>query len=82
MTEERYIGKVVWFTRCFGFISRDGQDDIFVHWSDIDQESGYKTLRKGQTVAFSIGFNKRQQPKAVNVAVINAEKLDSGVLGN
>ncbi len=75
MSEERYIGKVVWFSNKlnYGFISRTDEDDLFVHWSDIEQE-GFKTLRKGQEVTFAVGLNKRGEPKAINVSVINAEK--------
>ena len=34
----------------YGFISREGADDVFVHYSNI-QGSGYKSLDEGQTVA-------------------------------
>ena len=69
---EKYIGVVLWFENRlgFGFISRDGEKDIFVHWSDISSE-GFKTLKKGQQVAYSIGTNKRDQPKAIDVVVLN-----------
>ena len=71
MQSEKYIGTVVWFDAKlgFGFIERPDEKDLFVHWSDIASE-GFKTLKKGQQVAFSIGINKRNQPKAVEVVVI------------
>lgn len=71
MQEEKYVGMVVWFDakRGYGFISRPEEQDIFVHWSDIVIE-GFKTLKKGQEVAFSIGLNNRKQPKATEVAII------------
>jgi CspA family cold shock protein len=53
---ERYIGTVKWFSapKGYGFIGRDdGEDDVFVHFSAIQME-GYKRLKEGQEVEFSI----------------------------
>ena len=53
---ERYTGIVKWFNAAkgYGFIGRDdGQDDIFVHFSSIQME-GYRRLKEGQRVEFSI----------------------------
>lgn len=71
MKEEKYIGTVVWFnaTLGYGFISRPNEKDLFVHWSDINCE-GFKTLKKGQEVAFSIGLNNRKQLKATDVTIV------------
>ncbi len=71
MPDEKHIGTVVWFDnrKGYGFISRDDDKDLFVHWSDVVSE-GFKTLKKGQQVAFSVGLNKRNQPKAIEVAII------------
>ncbi|MDB0005790.1 cold-shock protein [Ilumatobacteraceae bacterium] len=52
----------------FGFISRDGQEDLFVHFSNI-AGSGRKTLLDGQTVEFEVGEG-RKGPEAVNVKVV------------
>ena len=52
----------------YGFISREGEDDVFVHFSNI-QGSGYKTLDEGQTVEFDIGPG-RKGDEAQNVRVI------------
>jgi CspA family cold shock protein len=60
-------GKVKWFNgeKGFGFIERDGGDDVFVHFSAIQGE-GYKTLDEGQEVTFEIE-NGQRGPQAVNV---------------
>ena len=48
-------GKVKWFNadKGYGFIEREGGDDLFVHFSEI-QVDGYKTLNQGQAVEFEI----------------------------
>ncbi|SES22281.1 cold shock domain-containing protein [Salisediminibacterium halotolerans] len=60
-------GKVKWFNaeKGFGFIERDDGDDVFVHYSAIDQE-GFKTLDEGQDVEFEIVEGTRG-PQAANV---------------
>ncbi len=42
----------------FGFISREGADDVFVHHSNIAGE-GYKSLDEGQKVEFDIGQGRK-----------------------
>jgi len=49
----------------FGFISRDGGDDVFVHFSHI-QGSGYKTLNEGQQVEFDVAPGRKGE-EAQNV---------------
>ena len=48
-------GTVKWFNdaKGFGFISRQSGDDVFVHFSAI-QNSGFKSLQEGQAVQFSV----------------------------
>jgi CspA family cold shock protein len=52
----------------FGFISREGGDDVFVHFSAI-QSQGFRTLDEGQRVEFEIG-NGKKGPEAQNVRAI------------
>jgi CspA family cold shock protein len=42
----------------FGFISREGGDDVFVHFSNIEG-SGYKSLDEGDTVEFEIAQGRK-----------------------
>jgi CspA family cold shock protein len=42
----------------FGFISREGGDDVFVHFSNIEG-TGRRTLLAGQTVEFEIGQGRK-----------------------
>ncbi len=52
----------------FGFISRVGGDDVFVHHTNIAGE-GYKSLAEGQTVEFEVGPG-RKGDEARNVRVV------------
>jgi CspA family cold shock protein len=52
----------------YGFISREGEADVFVHYSNITG-SGYRSLEQGQRVEFEIGPG-RKGDEAQNVRVI------------
>ncbi|PEE29502.1 cold shock protein CspC [Bacillus toyonensis] len=60
-------GKVKWFNaeKGFGFIEREDGEDVFVHFSAIQQD-GYKSLEEGQQVEFDI-VNGARGPQAANV---------------
>ena len=52
----------------FGFITREGGPDVFVHYSAI-QGSGFKTLAEGQQVEFTVTQGQKG-PQAENVTAI------------
>lgn len=60
-------GTVKWFNaeKGYGFISVEGGEDVFVHFSAI-QEEGFKSLEEGQAVEFDITEGNRG-PQATNV---------------
>lgn len=60
-------GVVKWFNneKGFGFISVEGEDDVFVHFSAI-QGDGYKSLDEGQSVEFEV-VDGAKGPQAANV---------------
>ena len=60
-------GTVKWFNaeKGFGFISVEGGDDVFVHFSSI-QSDGFKSLDEGQKVFFDVEQGPRG-PQAANV---------------
>jgi len=67
---ERINGTVKWFngSKGYGFISREGGEDVFVHFSAI-QGDGFRNLDEGQKVEFSV----ERGPKglqASNVVVV------------
>ena len=66
-------GTVKWFNagKGFGFISRDGGEDVFVHFSAIQETSAgsYRELQEGQRVEFTVEQSDRG-PKAANVKAL------------
>ncbi|EOD3736246.1 cold shock protein CspA [Staphylococcus aureus] len=60
-------GTVKWFNaeKGFGFIDVEGENDVFVHFSAINQD-GYKSLEEGQAVEFEVVEGDRG-PQAANV---------------
>ena len=64
---DRIEGTVKWFNekKGYGFISCEEEDDLFVHYSDIETD-GFKTLSEGQKVDFEVGDGEKG-PSAKNV---------------
>ena len=67
---KRKEGRVKWFNeeKGFGFIERNGEKDIFVHYKEIASE-GRRSLLEGQLVSFDIGETDRGV-QAVEVVVL------------
>lgn len=69
---DRMQGTVQWFnnTKGYGFITpEDGSKDVFVHYSEIQSATGYKTLEEGERVEFSVEQSPKG-PQAVRVTKI------------
>jgi len=58
---ERVTGVVKWFnaTKGFGFISNQDGEDLFVHYTNIRDNGGFRSLEEGQEVEFTIGEGKK-----------------------
>jgi CspA family cold shock protein len=65
-------GTVKWFSaeKGYGFISREGGSDLFVHYSAING-GGYRTLEEGQAVEFEVTKGPKGD-QAQNVTLLGA----------
>ena len=63
-------GTVKWFNseKGFGFITKDGGPDVFVHFSAIESD-GYRELRENQRVEFNVKDGDKG-PQAENVVPV------------
>ncbi len=66
---EREQGTVKWFNseKGYGFVTREDNSDIFVHFSSISKE-GFKSLDEGQKVEFAV-TNSDRGLQAVDVTL-------------
>jgi CspA family cold shock protein len=67
---ERITGTVKWFNgqKGYGFITRDdGEKDVFVHYSAIQSQGGFRNLDEGDRVEFSVETG----PKGPSAAAVN-----------
>jgi len=64
---DRIQGTVKWFNsgKGYGFIAREGGEDVFVHYSAITGD-GFRNLEEGQRVE----FNNVQGPKGLQAASV------------
>lgn len=69
---DRITGTVKWFSdsKGYGFLQREDGPDVFVHYSAIEME-GYKTLKEGQEVEFTI----EEGPKGPQAAGVTSGSL-------
>ncbi len=67
----RITGTVKWFNdaKGFGFITREGGPDVFVHFSAIEA-SGFKSLAEGDQVEFEVAQGQKG-PQAADVKKIS-----------
>jgi cold shock protein len=70
---DRFEGVVKWFnaSKGYGFIGREEGEDVFVHFSAIQME-GYKRLKEGQKVEFSV----EDGPKGLQAANVIAKEVE------
>ena len=68
---DKISGTVKWFNgdKGFGFISREGGPDVFVHFSAI-QGDGFRNLNEGQKVEFVVEKGPKG-PQAANVTILS-----------
>ena len=69
-------GFVKWFDakKGYGFISVEGQEDVFVHFSNVDMD-GFKKLDMGDEVEFEINdSNKGKGPEALKVKIVSKDR--------
>ena len=63
-------GTVKWFneSKGFGFLSREGGPDVFVHHTEIKAD-GFRTLNEGDRVRFEV-VDSPKGPRAANVSKV------------
>ncbi len=54
----------------FGFITVDGQDDVFFHANNLEGVD-FNDLQEGQTLSFEIGEGRNGKEQAVNVTLVD-----------
>jgi len=72
-------GIVKWFDnkRGYGFILRDEESDLFVHYTGIEGE-GYKKLFAGDLVEYEVTIADDGRPMATGVRVLRARRVRYG----
>ncbi len=75
----RIKGIVSWFNAAkgFGFLTQDGGNDVFVHYSALPGE-GYKSLKEGQAVEYDVILGSRGKPQADKVVLVSAAPHTDG----
>ncbi len=75
----RLIGRVKWFDaqKGYGFIERENEPDVFIHYSAIQME-GFRTLEDGAQVEFEITEGEKG-PAAANVVRVGGAAEEAPV---
>lgn len=65
-------GTVKWFNAAkgYGFIEQESGEDIFVHYSAI-QDEGFKSLNQGEKVEFEVSEGENGKSQAVSVSKLS-----------
>ncbi len=71
----QYSGEVRWFNNAkgYGFLGRNGGQDVFCHYSAIEVE-GYKTLKEGDAVEYDI-IQGEKGPQADKVMLLRTKNV-------
>lgn len=71
MQDEMKVGTVKWFSRDkgYGFISREDGDDVFFHFTALEQ-TGFKTIEADCRVEFEME-ESNDGPKATRVIPVD-----------
>jgi len=71
------VGEVKWFDakKGFGFIVREGQSDLFLHFSAIQKE-GFKTVKQVDKVSYDVVTTDKGE-QVQNVVVVEEKKPKS-----
>ena len=88
ISNEDYVGTVLWFREDFGFIECDyfkkpdgASHDIFAHFSRISTDEKFKTLAKSQIVQFQVVITTKGL-MAVNIRELKIPLLKATVVEN
>ncbi len=70
-------GTVKWFnnSKGYGFITMEDGTDFFIHYSGINSNENFKTLKEGETVVFDV-IDVKKGRQAINVTVIDEEEKE------
>jgi CspA family cold shock protein len=74
---DKETGTVKWFNeqKGFGFIARDSGGDVFVHYSAIVGQRGFRTLHEGDRVEFLVEQGQKGPAAADVTRVESADRF-------